>query len=105
MNYNTIFHFILLGCMLVTGLFILIAILRSSIGPKTTDRIIAVNMIGTFTIAIIAILTVFLGEDYLADVCLIYAMISFLSVVLLSKIWMGVYNEKINKKTMGGEDE
>ena len=105
MNNDTIFHSILMGCMLITGLFILIAILRSSLGPKTTDRIIAVNMIGTFTIAIIAILTVFLGEDYLADVCLIYAMISFLSVVLLSKIWMGVYNEKINKKTMGGEEE
>ena len=105
MDYETIFHLILMGCMLITGLFILIAILRSSLGPKTTDRIIAVNMIGTFTIAIIAILTVFLGEDYLADVCLIYAMISFLSVVLLSKIWMGVYNEKINKKTLGGEEE
>ena len=41
MNYDTIFHFILMGCMLITGLFILIAILRSFLGPKTTDRIIA----------------------------------------------------------------
>ena len=105
MNYDSIFHLILLGCMLIIGLFILIAILRSFLGPKTTDRIIAVNMIGTFTIAIISILTIFLGEDYLADVCLVYATISFLSVVLLSKIWMGVYNEKNNKKTMGGEEE
>ena len=54
MNYDSIFHFILMGCMLIIGLFILIAILRSFLGPKTTDRIIAVNMIGTFTIAIIS---------------------------------------------------
>ena len=105
MNYNTVFNSILLGCMLIIGLFILIAIFRSFLGPRMTDRIIAVNMIGTFTISIIAMLTVFLKEEYLADVCLIYAMISFLSVVLLCKIWMGVYNEKKNKKTMGGEDE
>ena len=94
MNYDTIFHFILMGCMLITGLFILIAILRSFLGPKTTDRIIAVNMIGTFTIAIISILTVFLGEDYLADVCLIYAMISFVAVVVLTKIYTGVYRQE-----------
>ena len=105
MNYTMIFKYILMGCMLLTALYILIAIIRSFLGPKMSDRIIAVNMIGTFTISIISILTVYLEEDYLADVCLIYAMISFLSVVLLSKIWMGIYNEKKDKKTMGGEEE
>ena len=104
MIYETIFHSILMGCMLLTALFIMVAILRSFLGPKMADRIIAVNMIGTFTISIIAILTIFLEEDYLADICLIYAMISFLSVVLLSKIWMGVYNEIKDRKTMGGEE-
>jgi len=105
MNYTSVFNYILMGCLLLLALYILIAIVRSFLGPKMSDRIIAVNMIGTFTISIIAILTIYLGEDYLADVCLIYAMISFLSVVLLSKIWMGVYNEKKDKKTMGGEEE
>ncbi len=105
MAYEQVFQYILMGCMLLTSLFILIAIIRSFLGPRMADRIIAVNMIGTFTISIIAILTIYLKEDYLADVCLIYAMISFLSVVLLSKIWMGVYNERKDRKTMGGEEE
>ena len=43
---------------------------------------------------IIAILTVMLEEGYLADICIIYAMISFLAVIVLTKVYMGVYQEK-----------
>ena len=32
-----------------------------------------------------------LGEGYLADICIIYAMISFLAVVVLTKVYTGVY--------------
>ena len=42
-------------------------------------------------IMIIAILSVYLDENYLVDICLIYAMISFLGVVVLCKIYTGVY--------------
>ena len=58
------------------------------------DRIVAVNMIGTITICIVCILALKLAEGYLADVALIYAMLSFLAVVVLSKIYLGVYLEK-----------
>ena len=34
-----------------------------------------------------------LREGYLADICLIYAMISFLAVIVLTKVYMGVYTE------------
>ena len=35
-----------------------------------------------------------LGQGYLTDVALIYAMISFLAVVVLCKVYMGVYLER-----------
>ena len=63
-------------------------------GPRIADRIIAVNMIGTMVILILAILSVYLEESYLVDVCLIYAMISFLGVVVLCKVYTGVYLQK-----------
>ena len=63
-------------------------------GLQVEDRIVAVNMVGTNTIAIIAVLAVKLGESYLADIGLIYAMVSFLAVVLLTKVYMGAYREK-----------
>ena len=51
-------------------------------------------MMGTITIVIIAVLTVLLDEGYLADICIIYAMISFLAVVVLTMIYMGIYNKR-----------
>ena len=72
--------------------------MRAIKGPKITDRIVAVNMIGTLTIIIICILAVYLKESYLVDVALVYAMISFLAVVVLCKVYTGVYLEKKKKE-------
>ena len=47
---------------------------------------------------IIAILAVKMNEGYLVDICIIYAMISFLAVTLLTKVYMGVYAERQKKK-------
>ena len=41
----------------------------------------------------------YLRESYLFDVCLIYAMISFLAVVILTKIYGGAYQERKIKGT------
>ena len=81
---------LLIGSMLVLAVLIIFSMLRSVRGPGIADRIIAVNMIGTMVIMIIAILSVYLDENYLVDICLIYAMISFLGVVVLCKIYTGV---------------
>ncbi|MCI8504979.1 MAG: sodium:proton antiporter [Lachnospiraceae bacterium] len=94
MSAELIYQGILMGCMVVLAVLILVSIIRSVRGPKTADRIIAVNMIGTMTIVIIAILSVYMKEDYLTDVCLIYAMVSFLAVVVLTKVYTGVYRER-----------
>ena len=76
--------------MIVLALLIICCLIRVIRGPKIVDRIIAVNMIGTMTIIIIAILSVLMKESYLLDVSLIYAMISFLAVVVLSKVYLGI---------------
>ena len=88
----------LTGVLIVLGILCFFCLVRSVRGPKLADRIMAVNMIGTMTMMSIAVLTVKLGEGFLADVALIYAMISFLAVVVLTKIYSGVYLEKLAKK-------
>ena len=88
------FDGVLLGTMMVLAVLMLAAIIRSVRGPKVADRVIAVNMLGTITIVLIAVLSVYLKESYLVDVCLIYAMISFLAVVVLTKVYTGIYLEK-----------
>lgn len=85
-------------CMVIISILFMCALLRAVRGPRVTDRLVAVNMIGTMTIAIIAILSEVLGEGGLLDICLIYALISFLAIVVLEKVYMGVYRQrKIHK--------
>ena len=84
--------------MAVLIIMIFVSFIRTLKGPRVTDRIISVNMIGSITIMVIAILAIVLNQSYLVDICLIYAMISFLAVVVLCKIYMGVYAEKKKKE-------
>ena len=89
---------LLVGTMLVLAVLIIISMIRSVLGPRIADRIIAVNMTGTMIIMILAVLSVYLDENYLVDVCLLYAMISFLGVVVLCKVYTGVYLQRKKMK-------
>ena len=88
------YHGLFTAVLIVLAMLVILCLLRAIIGPRTADRIVSVNMTGTMVIVIIGILTVMMGEGYLADICIIYAMISFLAVIVLTKIYMGVYMEK-----------
>lgn len=98
-TYEVTFEILLV----ILALLICVCLVRAIIGPRTADRIVAINMIGTLVMVIIAVLAVMLGEGYLVDICLIYAMISFLAVIVLTKVYMGVYREE--KQTEGEENK
>ena len=91
---------------IILAVMVLICLIRAIKGPRTADRIVAINMMGTLTMVIIAVLAVKMDEGDLVDICLIYAMISFLAVTLLAKVYMGVYAErKKNEEKKEGEKE
>jgi Multisubunit Na+/H+ antiporter, MnhF subunit len=77
---------------------ILFGLLRAILGPRKADRILGINMVGSLTTLCLAVLSVLLKEPWLLDVCLIYCLISFLTVVLLAKI-------KISEKQKEGEED
>jgi multicomponent Na+:H+ antiporter subunit F len=64
------------------------------LGPRFTDRIVAVNVIGTKVILLIAALSFFLDKPYLLDICLIYTLMSFLAVVVLTNNYMATHERK-----------
>lgn len=80
--YQMLFNIVLVMLLLLIGA----ALIRSVLRKGGTDRILSVNMISTMVISAVAILSVKLGESYLCDVALIYAMISFLSVLMLTSM-------------------
>ena len=93
-NLNVAYENLAVVIICCIAVLIVACLIRSVLGPRVTDRIVAVNSIGTMTIIIIAILSVLMEEAYLLDVCLIYAMLSFVAVIVLTKIYTGVYRQE-----------
>jgi multicomponent Na+:H+ antiporter subunit F len=58
-----------------------LALLRALAGPTTYDRIAAVNMFGTKTVLLIAVIAFLSGRTDLLDIALVYALINFIGVV------------------------
>ena len=85
---------LLIGILIILAVFVVLCLIRAVIGPRIADRILAANMMGTMVNVMIAILALLLGEGYLVDICIIYTMISFLAVIVLTKVYTGVYMEK-----------
>ena len=92
------YHVFFIVVLIILAVMLLLCLLRAIIGPRIADRIVSVNMMGTMVMVMIGILAVMMEEGYLADICLIYAMISFLAVIVLTKVYMCVYLEKKEKK-------
>ena len=86
------------GALLVLGALLFFCLLRAVLGPRVADRVVGVNMTGTIVIAMIAMLAWMLDEGYLIDIAIVYAMLSFLAVVLLVKIYIGVYRARKAKE-------
>ena len=80
--------------MAAIGVLLLLCLLRAVLGPRIADRIIAVNVMGTLVVILICILALRLEEGYLTDIAMIYTMLSFLAVVLLTRIYMGVWRQR-----------
>ena len=87
-------NIVYMGALIVLAVMLMLCLLRAVLGPRVADRIVAVNMMGTIVMVMIAILAVKMEEGYLVDICLIYAMVSFLSVIVITKVYMGVYRER-----------
>lgn len=95
-------HVVFVAALIFLAVMLVLCLIRAIIGPRTADRVVSVNMMGTMVMVMIAILALMLEEGYLADICLIYAMISFLAVVVLTKVYTGVYLEKKEEEEKDG---
>lgn len=62
-----------------------LALIRAFIGPTLYDRVLAVNMFGTKTVLIIAVLGFLMGRPDFMDIALVYALINFVGVIALLK--------------------
>lgn len=64
-----------------------LAIARTLLGPTVYDRILAVNMFGTKTVLLIAVIAFLSGRTDLLDIALVYALINFIGIVAVLKFF------------------
>lgn len=73
----------------IPGLVILLTmvfgLIRALLGPTIYDQILAVNVLGTKTVLLIALLATLAGRSDYLDIALLYALINFISVLAVLK--------------------
>lgn len=98
------YHDLFWGALVLLGLGLLAVMVYIIRARLTVDRIIGINLIGTLVAIIIAILTYLLGEDYLADVAIVYVVLSFIAVMLLCRIYINLYRLRREEKEDDSHD-
>ncbi|MDX1490708.1 MAG: monovalent cation/H+ antiporter complex subunit F [Pseudohongiellaceae bacterium] len=59
----------------------ILALLRAFAGPTLYDRILAVNVFGTKTVLLIAVVGFMMGRPDFLDIVMVYALMNFISVI------------------------
>jgi multicomponent Na+:H+ antiporter subunit F len=76
---------VLIGATMFLAITTLLSMIRVVVGPTRGDRIIAINVIGTKTMVVMAIIATWLEESYFMDVVLVYALISFIGSYVIAR--------------------
>lgn len=77
---------ILLFSLLLLVIGIALTFLRAIRGPRFTDRIVAVNYIGTMTTVFICVQSIYLDIEHFIDVALTFALLNFLTVIVICRV-------------------
>ena len=82
---------LLLFSTIFLALLLFACIVQAIRGPRITDRIVAINLICAKAIIMIAVLSYLRSDAGLLDIAIVYSMISFLVVVVLSKCYTSLH--------------
>jgi len=63
----------------------LLDLYRAYVGPSIYDRVLAVNVIGTKTVVLIALIGYIFGRPHFLDISLVYALINFIATMAILK--------------------
>ena len=92
------YQILFLSVLVALALAALISLIRTITGKLIADRFIGINMLTTIVVMAICVLGLLFDEGYLADVALIYVLLSFLVVMLLCKIYINLFYHKGGRK-------
>jgi multicomponent Na+:H+ antiporter subunit F len=80
-----------------------LALTRALIGPSVYDRVLAVNMFGTKTVLLLAVMAFVFGRTDFLDLALTYALINFIGVLATLEFFRARAERRIAEKERGGD--
>lgn len=86
MELTLIVRSFLILAMCIMMLVVFVCMVRAIYGPRITDRVVALNMIGTLVVLMICIIAYLLEEAFLVDVAILYSLLNMLVVVILCRV-------------------
>ncbi len=92
------------AALLCLGFCMFFSLFRAVRGPRPMDRVVGINMTNTLAMLCLAICAFLLDESWLLDVCLIYGMISFLAVTVLSMLHIDSKTDSRKEKEADQDD-
>ncbi len=87
MSIVNIFFYILIGL----SFFCLFRIIR---GPTIADRMVGIDIFGILVVGICALLVIITGREFLIDIAITWAILSFIATLTLAKYLSG---KKLNE--------
>ncbi|MCH7855798.1 MAG: pH regulation protein F [Gemmatimonadetes bacterium] len=67
------------------GIGMTLVMIRALLGPTLYDRVLALNIFGTKTVLLIAVLGFLAGRPEFLDLALVYALINFIGTIAVLK--------------------
>ena len=77
-----------------------LALTRAALGPTVFDRILALNMFGTKTVLLIAVISFLTDRPSFLDLALAYALINFIGVIAVLR-----FSRSVDFETKPGEED
>ncbi len=74
-----------IACLLLFAM--LLVLLHAAVARQIFDQVLAINTFGTITILLIVVIGVLSGRDYFIDIALLYALVNFVSIVTLLRLF------------------
>jgi multicomponent Na+:H+ antiporter subunit F len=79
---------------IVLSFSIFLILLRFLKGPSLPDRVIALDMLTTITTGVLVLVSVFIDNYVLLDISLVYAVLAFVSVIVIARYLEGSKGEE-----------
>jgi multicomponent Na+:H+ antiporter subunit F len=90
----------MIAAIVVCAICLLMALVRTGLGPTAFDRVLSVNAIGTLVVLGIALHGFIMGRPEFVDISLLYAILNFIGTFAVLKIFStgSLGDQKLNRK-------